>query len=74
MLYHLLLAPSQALTPAWKAFLSPTFCPANSLKFKDAQLVCHESPTWPLPGLSGYTEDRASAGHTSVAPPLYHKE
>lgn len=47
MLYHLLLSPSQALTPAWKAFLSPAFCPANSLKFKYAQLS--RTPTWPSP-------------------------
>lgn len=59
MLYHLLRAASQALTSAWKAFPSPAFCPANSLKFKDAQLLCHEPPSWPLPGPTGYTEDRA---------------
>lgn len=74
MLYHLLRAASQALTSARKAFPSPAFCPANSLKFKDAQLLCHEPPSWPLPGPTGYTEDRASAGHTSVAPSLYRKE
>jgi len=61
MLHHLWLSPSQALTPAWKISL-PMLSACLELKFKDAQLVCHEALTGAPPGLSGYTEDQASAG------------